>query len=156
MGDAEIDTDGEVILGAWSPSAIVNPITGLVDVYFHDALGTKQYVAHFSKGSDLLGIDRLNRNDLTYRTNLDVIYRDGRYEVLYNDEDFAIARTSFKEQSAFGIECGVKIIIPADDTELFPTPHQFMNDDGRLLVYYWDFFDDDQIIINIYDLSGAP
>jgi hypothetical protein len=148
--EQEIDSDGEPILGAWSPSALVDPKTGLVDVYFHDALGTKQYVAHFSNGIDLLGIDRLNRHDEKYRTNLDVLYRNGRYEVMYNDNDYAIARTSFTRVENFGTECGEVIIVSADQSEIFPTPHQFLHDDGRLFMYYWDFHHDDKVLINTY------
>jgi len=151
LGESEVDSDLEEILGAWSPSAIVDPQTGLVDVYFHDALGTKQYVAHFSDGINLIEIERFNKSDMKYRANLDVIFRNGRYEVMYNDNDYAIASTSFAELDGFGVECGEKIIIPADSSEVFPTPHQFVNDDGRLHLYYWDFHNDENIIVKIFE-----
>ena len=150
LGESEVDSDMEEILGAWSPSAIVDPHTGKVDVYFHDALGTKQYVAHFSDGINLIEIERFNKSDNKYRANLDVLFRNGRYEVMYNDNDYAIASTSFTNLDEFGVECGEKIIIPADSTEVFPTPHQFLNDDGRLHLYYWDFHNDENIIVKLF------
>lgn len=144
ISENQVDTDGQSILGAWAPSALVTSSNN-VDVYFHDALGTKQYVAHLSGGSTITSIERLNQHDQTYRTNLDVIKNGNMYEVVYNDSSFNISRTFFTTPSDFGIACPGTVIVPADSSHIWPTPHQVIEGD-TVHLFFWLFQNPGEIV----------
>ena len=135
--ESETDSQGQPILGAWAPSAVVTSPTN-VDIYFHDANGTKQYVAHLEGGSSLKRIDRLNQHDTIYRTNLDVIRNGPNYEAVYNDSSFNIVRTYFTSPTDFGIACETSLIVPADSTHTWPTPHQVIVN-NKVHLFFWQF-----------------
>jgi hypothetical protein len=128
------DEEGNNILGAWAPSAVVNGEK--VEVFFHDAHGTKQYVASLRGGASLEKITRLNKKDSTYRANLDVIKDGGRYIAMYNDSSFSIVEHVFTNPSDFGQTCPTKTIVPASPGVLWPTPHQIMVN-GKTHLYFW-------------------
>ena len=129
-----IDDQGNVILGAWAPSAVVSG--NVVELYFHDALGTKQYVARLRGGASLESITRLNKNDQIYRTNLDVVKSGNRYIVMYNDSSFSIVEDVFTSPSDFGVACPNKTIVPASPSVLWPTPHQIVVG-GKAHLFFW-------------------
>ena len=131
------DSDGNPVLGAWSPSAVVVN-SNQVDVYFHDALGTKQYVAQLLGGVGLISLERLNKSDTTYRANLDVISHGDLYELTYNDQPFNIVRTFLSTPSNFGTLCSENIIVPANPSQRWPTPHQII-DGNKVHLYFWQF-----------------
>lgn len=133
------DADGNSILGAWAPSAVVTK-TDEVQVYFHDALGTKQYVGTLKDGASLTRIDRLNKADSGYRVNLDVTKNGTLYEVVYNDAQFNIVRTFFSNPADFGRLCKEEIIVPASADSKWPTPHQVI-DNGKVHLFFWKFSD---------------
>lgn len=133
------DAEGNVILGAWAPSAVVTK-TDEVHVYFHDALGTKQYVATLTGGASLSRVERLNKTDSVYRVNLDVIKNGNVYEAVYNDANFNIVRTFFSSQTDFGKLCKEDIVVPANADTKWPTPHQVI-DNGRVHLFFWKFSD---------------
>ena len=128
------DDEGSVILGAWAPSAVVNGER--VEVFFHDALGTKQYVASLKGGASLEKITRLNKKDSTYRTNLDVVRDGNRYIVLYNDSNFSIVEHVFTSIADFGVTCPNKTVVPASAGVLWPTPHQIIIN-GKSHLFFW-------------------
>lgn len=128
------DDDGNVIQGAWAPSAVVNGER--VEIYFHDALGTKQYVASLKGGASLEKITRLNKKDSTYRTNLDVVRDGNRYIVMYNDSNFSIVEHVFTSVNDFGVTCPNKIVVPASAGVLWPTPHQIIVN-GKSHLFFW-------------------
>ncbi len=128
------DDEGNVILGAWAPSAVVNGER--VEVYFHDALGTKQYVASLKGGASLEKITRLNKKDSTYRTNLDVVKDGNRYIAMYNDSNFSIVEHVFTSHSDFGVTCPNKTVVPASTGVLWPTPHQIIVN-GKSHLFFW-------------------
>ncbi len=130
------DSEGKEVLGAWAPSAIV--IGDRVDVYFHDALGTKQYVAQLKGGVSIQKLERLNKTDSEYRVNMDVIKSGNLYELTYNDASFNIVRTYFSSPQDFGKLCSAKIIVPADATHKWPTPHQIIDGD-KIHLFFWQF-----------------
>jgi hypothetical protein len=140
----ELDSDGNPILGAWAPSAITT--TGNdVDVYFHDAFASKQYVAHLKGGASLTGIERINKSEGEQgklRANLDVI-RNGDYlEAVYNDASFSVSHTYFKSPSDFGL-CPETIIVEGknpDLTNMWPTPHQVIAGD-KIHLFFSNFAD---------------
>lgn len=128
------DDQGNVILGAWAPSAVVNG--DRVEIFFHDALGTKQYVASLIGGASLEKITRLNKKDLTYRTNLDVVKEGNRYIAMYNDSNFSIVEHVFTNYSDFGVTCPNKTVVPASSGVLWPTPHQIIVN-GKVHLFFW-------------------
>lgn len=117
------DSDGKNVLGAWAPSAVVVN-DKRVDIYFHDALGTKQYVAQLNGGVAVDKIVRLNANDSTYRVNLDVVRTGNLWEMTYNDASFNVVRTYFSSPSNFGKLCRESVVVPADSSSQWATPHQ--------------------------------
>lgn len=131
------DSTGQPILGAWAPSAIVTPDNN-VDVYFHDAFGTKQYVAHLAGGANLTSITRLNPSDLTYRVNLDVISYQGNLLAAFNDDKFNIAMTRFSNPQDFARSCPTNIAIPSNAHATWPTPNLFINN-NKLNLYFWHY-----------------
>ncbi len=128
------DSDGKSVLGAWAPSAIV--IGDRVDVYFHDALGTQQYVAQLKGGVSIQKLERLNKSDSVYRVNMDIIRSGNLFEATFNDASFNIVRTYFSGPQDFGKLCNTKIIVPADATHKWPTPHQVIDGD-KVHLFFW-------------------
>jgi len=128
------DDQGNIILGAWAPSAVVNG--DKVELFFHDALGTKQYVAFLKGGASLEKIRRINNKDTTYRTNLDVVKDGNRYIAMYNDANFSIVEQVFTSLDNFGVVCPSKTIVPASTGVLWPTPHQIIAN-GKVHLFFW-------------------
>lgn len=131
------DSTGKSILGAWAPSALVVD-NNTVELYFHDALGTKQYVATLTGGASLKSITRLNPNDQTYRTNLDVIKVGNKKVVAYNDSSFNVAQSVFTSPSDFSTLCPATTVVPASPGSIWPTPHQYVKD-NQVHLYFWEF-----------------
>lgn len=131
------DDTGNPILGAWAPSALVTG-TDTVELYFHDALGTKQYVATLKGGVSPTSITRLNPRDEIYRTNLDVIQHGNQKIMLYNDSNFSIVQTIFTRPEDFGLTCPPQTIVPGNSSTLWPTPHQYLHN-NTLHLYFWQF-----------------
>lgn len=135
---ARVNGGTEDVLGAWAPSAIVMPDGSGVDIYFHDALGTKQYVAHLKGGVSVTSIDRLNIFDRKYRVNLDVVRNGANMEILYNDKDFNIVSTVVSDLAQFGL-CPSVVIVPSSKGVMWPTPNQILTSDGKHHLFFWEF-----------------
>ncbi|GEM_PF-921096 len=131
---AQVNGKNEAVLGAWSPSAVVSGDG--VDIYFHDALGTKQYVAHLKGGVSITSVVRLNQFDTKYRVNLDVTDLGSSREIIYNDSAFNIVRTVISAIEQYGL-CPTDILVPAGKVK-YPTPHQIMID-GKRHLFFWEF-----------------
>lgn len=130
------DTSGKLVDGAWAPSAIVVK-SDQIDLYFHDAFGTKQYVAQLSNGVTIKQLNRLNKNDSNYRVNVDVIRNGSVNEMVYNDENFNIVRTFFTSPEDFGSLCTSTIVVGSNSTSKWPTPHQVI-DNGKVHLFFWE------------------
>src|SRR3989338_7219789 len=126
----------EPVLGAWSPSAVAVG-RNTVDIYFNDALGTKQYVAYLLNGASLQSIQRLNKNDETFRVNLDVIKPNEKYEVAFNDVNFGIQRMKFTRPEDFGTLCQSEVVVPAAGEAGWPTPNQLLDKEGKVHLFFW-------------------
>jgi hypothetical protein len=130
---AEVNGKKESVLGAWSPSAVISGDG--VDIYYHDALGTKQYVSHLKGGAVLTSTVRLNPFDMKYRVNLDVTDLGSAREILYNDEQFNIVRTVIANTAQYGL-CPTDVLVPAGKAK-YPTPHQ-VTVDGKRHLFFWE------------------
>lgn len=135
---AEVNGSKEDVLGAWAPSAVIAQDGSGVDIFFHDALGTKQYIAHLKGGVSITSVVRLNSFDRSYRVNLDVIHNGTNIEILYNDKDFNIVRTIISDISQFGL-CPSSVIVPVSRGVMWPTPNQIITNDGKHHVFFWEF-----------------
>ncbi len=101
----------------------------------YDALGTKQYVARLNGGVTFTGVSRLNRNDQTYRVNLDVVPRGDRLHAVYNDARFGIRYAEFTGPADFSAAVA-RTIVPRGDT-MWPTPNLVLSSTAGAHLYFW-------------------
>ena len=84
-----------------------------------------------------LQLKRLNKNDETFRVNLNVIKRNNELEVTINDGSFNIQRMRFTSPDDFGTICESQVVVPATAQGGWPTPNQIIGPDGKVHLFFW-------------------